>query len=163
MQLTKHWAGQLDDYVIDLAWSPDGTALAAASAAGPVTLFAATDGTVRHTLPGHDQGTNCLAWQPALNSTVLATGGQDGLVKFWDPAAGQHTASASLGGTWVEHLGWRGATLFAAAGRKLTALRTDGSVAHTFKDAPKSISALAVQPSGRLRRRLVFWRRLLLG
>ena len=34
MQLTKHWAGQLDDYVIDLSWSPDGTLLAAASASG---------------------------------------------------------------------------------------------------------------------------------
>ena len=22
MNLTKHWAAQLDDYVIDLAWSP---------------------------------------------------------------------------------------------------------------------------------------------
>ena len=31
MELTKHWAAQLDDYVIDLAWSPDGSLLAAAS------------------------------------------------------------------------------------------------------------------------------------
>ncbi len=152
MQLTKHWAAPLDDYVIDLAWSPDGTALAAASAAGPVTLFAATDGATRHLLPGHDNGTNCLAWSPALNS-ILATGGQDGLVKFWDAAAGQHTGSASLGSTWVEHLAWRrGSTasplLFAAAGRKLAALRADGTVAHAFKDAPKSISALAAQPGG---------------
>lgn len=147
MQLTKHWAGQLDDYVIDLAWSPDGTALAAASAAGPVTLFAATDGAARHTLPGHDDGTNALAWSTG-GAGILATGGQDGLVKFWDATAGQHTASANLGGTWVEHLGWRDGTLFAAAGRKLVALRTDGTVAHTFKDAPKSISGLAVQPAG---------------
>jgi len=36
MQLTKHWAAQLDDYAIDLAWSPDGSQLAAASSAGPV-------------------------------------------------------------------------------------------------------------------------------
>ena len=35
MELTKHWDGQLDDYVIDLAWSPDGAQLAAASASGP--------------------------------------------------------------------------------------------------------------------------------
>jgi len=147
MQLTKHWAGQLDDYVIDLAWSPDATALAAASAAGPVTIFSATDGAVRHALPGHDDGANTLAWQPGA-SAILATGGQDGLVKFWDAAAGQHIASANLGGTWVEHLGWRGTTLFAVAGRKLVALRADGSTVHAFKDAPKSISALAVQPAG---------------
>ena len=65
MQLTKHWAAILDDYVIDLAWSPDGTTLAAASAVGPVSLFAAADGARRHELPGHENGTNALAWTPA--------------------------------------------------------------------------------------------------
>ena len=146
MQLTKHWAATLDDYAIDLAWAPDGHLLAAASAAGPVSLFAATDGARRHELPGHADGTNCLAWQPAT-STVLATGGQDGAVKFWDAPAGQHTATAALGTAWVEHLAWSRTTLFAAAGRKLTALRADGSVAHTFADAAKSITALAAQPA----------------
>ena len=79
MQLTKHWAATLDDYAIDLAWSPDGTQLAAASAAGPVSLFVAADGARRHELPGHENGTNCLAWQPGTG-TLLATGGQDGAV-----------------------------------------------------------------------------------
>jgi WD40 repeat protein len=169
MQLTKHWATQLDDYVIDLAWSPDGSALAAGSAAGPVSLFAASDGAKRHELPGHPDGTNCLAWQPfsasqpsSLNAPlqILATGGQDGTVKFWDALAGQHTATAELGTAWVEHLGWRPTLtnaqpsslnphlLFAAAGKNLFALRPDGSTAHAFKPAPKSISALAWQPAG---------------
>ena len=182
MQLTKHWAATLEDYVIDLGWSPDGTLLAAAAGTGPVTLFAAADGARRHQLPGHEEGTNCLAWQPG--SAVFATGGQDGAVKFWDAAAGQHTATAKLGDAWVEHLGWRPEVgrvtrpaeaisegripnapvsgreaearrvrdnppyLFAAAGKGLTALRADGSVVHTFKPAPKTISALAWQPAG---------------
>ena len=64
MNLTKHWAGTLDDYVIDLAWSPDGTQLAAASASGPVSIFKSSDGTKLHELPGHENGTNCLAWKP---------------------------------------------------------------------------------------------------
>ena len=194
MQLTKHWAATLDDYAIDLAWSPDGTQLAAASSAGPVSLFAAADGARRHVLPGHDNGTNCLAWMPAAVGgalcpdsstadksghkappTVLATGGQDGAVKFWDTAAGQHTATATLGRDWIEHLAWRPAPtlnsqpsiprqardpepveralsssplLLAAAGRNLVALRPDASTAHTFKPAPKTISALAFQPAG---------------
>ena len=194
MQLTKHWAATLDDYVIDLAWSPDGALLAAASATGPVSLFAAPDGTRRHELPGHEYGTNCLVWQPKVGRVVpdepglpaahpedspylLATGGQDGAVKFWDAAAGQHTATAALGTAWVEHLGWKtkedvrikneevkqttenpvptssflplnSSLLFAAAGKNLAALRADGSVVHAFKPAPKTISALACQPSG---------------
>ncbi len=150
MQLTKHWAATLEDYVIDLAWSPDGAQLAAAAGSGPVSLFAAAGGACRHQLPGHDNGTNCLAWQPG--AAVLATGGQDGAVKFWDPAAGQHTATATLGPAWVEHLGWRpgadSSLLFAAAGKNLTALRPDGSVVHAFPPAPKTISALAWQPAG---------------
>src|SRR3954466_6448323 len=98
MELTKHWAATLDDYIIDLAWSSDGALLAAASAAGPISLFAAIDGARRHELPGHDGGTNCLAWSApsVLKSEIsdlklLATGGQDGTVKFWDATAGQHT------------------------------------------------------------------------
>lgn len=172
MQLTKHWAATLDDYVIDLAWSPDGAQLAAASASGPISLFAATDGTLRHQLPGHDNGANCLAWQPASPradssanaaspaASLLATGGQDGAVKFWDAAAGQHIATAALGSAWVEHLAWCAPApssslvtrnpplLFAAAGKSLFALRPDACVAHTFAPAPKTISALAAHPRG---------------
>lgn len=148
MNLTKHWAATLDDYAIDLAWSPDGTQLAAASAAGMVSLFAAGDGAKRHDLPGHDNGTNCLAWQSG-GSVTLATGGQDGAVKFWDTTAGQHMATASLGSAaWVEHLAWAGPHLFASAGRALSVLRTDASVVHAFKPAPKTISALSAQPAG---------------
>lgn len=106
MQLTKHWAASLDDYVIDLGWSPDGTKLAAGSSAGPVTLFAGADGAKQHVLPGHDDGTNCLAWAPGT-SGLLASGGQDGAVKFWDAINGQHTATAEISSAWVDHLAWR--------------------------------------------------------
>ena len=174
MQLTKHWAAQLDDYAIDLAWSPDGPLLAAASSAGPISLYAATDGRRLHELPGHSAGTNCLAWQPASDSSaaqlstlssplLLATGGQDGSVKFWDALAGQHTATANLGCGWVDHLVWVPSPslssqpstlssspplLLAAAGKTLTALRPDATVAHTFKPAAKTITALAAPRQG---------------
>lgn len=154
MNLTKHWAANLDDYAIDLAWAPDGSQLAAASAAGPLHLFRGSDGQRLHQLPGHDDGTNCLAWQPG-SRLLLASGGQDGAVKFWDGAAGQHVATAELGSAWVDHLAWRpgGSTeqasyLAAGAGRELTLLRPDGSVAHRFKPTPKSLAALAWQPAG---------------
>jgi hypothetical protein len=154
MQLTKHWAGQLDDYVIDLAWSTDGTKLAAASGAGPIAVFEAEAGTRLHTLPGHDEGTNAISWQPSGSTSVLASGGQDGAVKLWDAAAGQHTATAKLGSAWVEYVAWRSATadgpalLAAAAGRDLALLNADGSVRHRFKPAPKTLSAVTWHPSG---------------
>ena len=166
MNFAKHWAATLDDYVIDLAWSPDGATLAAASAAGGITLYDAATGAVKHTLAGHADGANALAWMPfpsaqppALSSQLLlATGGQDGCVRLWEATSGKQTAEVKLGNAWVEHLAWRPISsqpsalssqlLFAAAGRKLLALESDGSTAHTFPDAPKTISALAWRPDG---------------
>lgn len=158
MNLTRHWAATLDDYVIDLAWSADGALLAAASAAGPVSLFASANGTPNQAWPGHQNGTNALAWHPT--QPWLATGGQDGAVKFWDAAAGQHVTTTPLGSAWVDHLAWRPAVesgvsdpnleilLAAAAGRTLSFLTADGTVRHTTKPAPKTLSAIAWQPGG---------------
>lgn len=170
MIFAKHWAATLEDYAIDLAWSPDGTLLAAAAQSGVITLHDAATGTVRHTLPGHTDGTNALAWSP--DGSALASGGQDGCVRFWHPGTGAPLAEASLSSAWVEHLCWVGRAvpgeptstsasadvqpsafslqhfLFAAAGRKLAVLRADGSVAHTFPDAPKTLTALAALPAG---------------
>ncbi len=148
MIFAKHWAATLDDYVIDLAWSPDGSTLAAAAQSGAVTLLDAATGAPRHRLPGHADGANCVAWNPGAGE--LASGGQDGRVKFWSAATGAELAETALGHAWVEHLAWSPASsgapsaLFAAAGRKLVALHADGTVAHTFPDAPKTISALAM-------------------
>jgi WD40 repeat protein len=149
MNLTKHWAAVLSDYVIDLAWSPDGSLLAAASSDGPVSVLKAADGAKLHELPGHENGTNCLSWKPG-QAPSLATGGQDGTVKIWDPVAGQHVSSAKMGNAWIEHLAWRpdGSTVAAAAGRELSLINADGSERHRFKPAPKTISAIAWQPKG---------------
>ena len=146
MELVKHWAAPIDDYVIDLAWSPDGALLAAASAAGPITVFATADGARRHELPGHDPGANAIAFA----SNLLASAGQDGSVKFWDLSNGQHTATAELGSAWIEHIAWKphGPILAAASGRKLVFLNPDGSTRRTCADAPKTISAIAWEPKG---------------
>ena len=145
MIFAKHWAAVLEDFVIDLAWSPDGTTLAAVAQSGAVSLYDAATGTVKHKLPGHADGANCLAWSPT--GAELATGGQDGCVKFWSAATGAELAETKLGGAWVEHLLWCNGLLFAAAGRQLAALRADGTIAHQFPAAPKTISALAAAPS----------------
>jgi WD40 repeat protein len=137
MNLTKAWAAQLDDYVIDLAWSPGRRFLAAASAAGPVNLFDGMTGANLHEIPGHAEGTNGVAWAPVpqgsesrgqmaeiggqparpsslpsdvchLTSALLATGGQDGKVRLWDAVTGHKKAETDIGrGAWVEHLQWR--------------------------------------------------------
>lgn len=154
MQLTKHWAATLDDYVIDSCWSPTGSLLAAASAAGEIKVFDALNGEVTHRLTGHEGGTNALAWSP--EGRLLASGGQDGAVRLWDPLAGQHLATIEIGGDWVEHLAWQprlagsGSTslLAAGAGRTLRFVRADGAFAHPAILLPKTMTALAWHPSG---------------
>jgi WD40 repeat protein len=169
MELAKHWAASLEDYVIDLAWSPDSGRLAAASAAGPITLFRTTDGTVAHHFEGHEMGTNCLAFAAPAGSTSqwLASGGQDGAVKIWDATAGQHSSTTTLGTAWVDHIGWSATSLSsealareseraapstpilaAAAGRSLNIVAADGTLRKKFPDTAKTISAIAWHPSG---------------
>jgi len=153
MNVAKAWASQLDDYVIDLAWSPDSGLLAAASVAGGVTLFGA-DGALRHSLPGHADGANAVAFAPAGSAPSLASGGQDGAVRFWDPATGAQTAEAVLGHAWIENLAWRPAgagspgAVAAASGRDLVLVSPEGSSKRPFKTAPKTLSALAWHPGG---------------
>ena len=91
-RLDPRWRQALDDHVIALGWSPDGTTLAAASVAGPITLFDVSAGTVRHTLAGHGFGTAALAWHP--DGKRLATAGQDGKVRLWDAGTGQRARGA---------------------------------------------------------------------
>ena len=108
MELTKHWAAQIEDYVIDLAWSPDGVLLAAAAASGPLSLFSSADGAPHRRLPGHGEAPTSSPGRlsPGIRSARLASGGQDGAVKLWDAAAGEHSATRELGHGWVEHLSW---------------------------------------------------------
>ena len=110
-------------------------------------MFAAANG-ARIDLPGHDDGADCLAWHPTR--PLLATGGQDAKVKLWDTTTAQHTASAEVGGAWIDRLAWSpdGAKLAASAGRQLALLGPDGATVHTFPVAPKTLSALVWQPAG---------------
>lgn len=147
MELAKRWVAELDDYVIDLAWSPDGSVLAAASAAGGITLFSGRDGASLCQLIGHEGGANGAAW---LSAGVLASGGADGAVKFWDPARCEHAASTPLGRAWVEPLAAHGELLAAACGRRLALLGGDGRVRAEAPEAPKTVSALAWKPGGAL-------------
>lgn len=158
MQLAKHWAAALDDYVIDLAWSPDGARLAAASAAGPVAVFAAGDGSRVQAWRGHGGGTNALAWHPS--QPLLATGGQDGNAEVRDAGTGRPAGTAALGSAWIEHLAWcpiapsqisnlkSEIILAAAAGRSITLLQPDCSIHRTVTPMPKTVSALAWRPDG---------------
>ena len=61
-QLGRVWHADLGEHVIAVAWSPDGSRLAAAAVGGPVTVYDGATGTVQQALTGHGFGStweNC--------------------------------------------------------------------------------------------------------
>jgi WD40 repeat protein len=148
-RLDPRWRQAVDDHVIALGWSPDGSTIAAANVAGPVTLLDVNGGTVRHTLAGHGFGTTALAWHP--NGKILATAGQDGKFRLWNPATGQQLAALDGGAAWVEHVTWgpKGDFLVSAAGKKLRLWAPDGTPGKNYPDLASTVAGVAWSPRGK--------------
>jgi WD40 repeat protein len=99
---------KLDDFVTQVAWSPDGTCLAAASVSGEVRLFDVANGNASHRLePAHADGCDALAWRP--DGAAFATAGRDGKWRLWDAASGKQLVEHSAGAIWPEHAAWSAA------------------------------------------------------
>ena len=75
-RLSESWSVTLGDYIIDLAWSPDGGKLAAATVEGAVYLIANDGSSVESKRIGqHAGGANSVSWRS--DGAELATAGQD--------------------------------------------------------------------------------------
>lgn len=142
------WQANIEDYVIKLAWSPNGQWLAAAAVEGPITLFDTQSGQLRHTLPGHGFGTTDLSWH--AEQDWLASVGQDGQVKLWEAETGQELWSQPGGAAWVEHVAWspNGDLLASAAGRELRLWDAQGNLLHQHADHASTIAEIAWRPGG---------------
>jgi WD40 repeat protein len=147
--LKRRWLANIGDHVIALAWSGDGSKVAAASVSGPISLFDSTAGALKLTLPGHHFGTTSLAWQSG--GKLLASSGQDGKVRLWDALAGTEVAALDGGSTWVEQLAWhpQGHLLASGAGKKLRLFSDMGELIRTYPDQAASIAAIAWLPKGK--------------
>jgi WD40 repeat protein len=139
---------QLDDYVVDLAWSPDGRQLALAGGEGKVALAAVGEKFTLATLGEHMLGTLAVAWQP--HAKRFATAGQDGSVALWDAdAARQHKRwKPGIGAT--QALAWSplGEVLATAAGKSVTLWSAEGDKIHAFAPAASTAVALAFDRPG---------------
>jgi hypothetical protein len=79
------------DAVACFAFSPDGEGLLAVRAEGKgATVFELSDGSVRAEWPAEPKVWACLCWSP--DGKTVAFGGEDGLIRLWDPATGRELA-----------------------------------------------------------------------
>lgn len=88
---TMHEAALLYDehfyYVCDIAWSPDGTKLASASADTRVHIWDARTGSTILTYRGHSSKVNAVTWSP--DGTRIASASDDGTVQIWRADTGE--------------------------------------------------------------------------
>jgi WD40 repeat protein len=79
-----------------VAFSPDGARIAAAGAAGTVSIWNSADGSRVLTIADGTRAAEQIAWAPAGN--VIAVASADGAVKLLDAASGAETARFAHGG-----------------------------------------------------------------
>lgn len=141
------WHNTIDDHVLVLDFSPDGQTLAVASVSGPATLFH-LNGTRRFTLPAHGYGTMSLRFQPCLDSSLLATCGQDGKIRLWDSSTGEQVREMDGGTAWVEQLAWSsdGTYLASCAGRKIRLWTPEGEMLQAYDHPRSTVSSLGWRP-----------------
>ena len=79
----------------DVAWSPDGTLIAAGGGDGCIWLFDASTGSAR-LIEGHAEMIRALAWSP--DSRRIASVGYDEVLQVWDVASGAALFRVTVGG-----------------------------------------------------------------
>lgn len=126
-------------YIKCVAWSPDGTQLAAGRTDGELRLLDAWSGAVQQDVT-HDGIVFAASWHPLAARRALATGASDGKVRIIDAASGVVEHAASLGGL-VYSVAFHPSGAYVAAGC------WDGSV--RFVDAESGVVTGQVAASER--------------
>jgi len=137
---------QLDEAVLGVRFTHS-SRLAALTASGSLWL-ASGPGNSLGRLGGHERGGLVLAVEP--NGSLLASGGQDGLLRIWDTANGQSITTAPTGMPWVERAAWQpgGRLIAATAGRRVGVWDIDGNRLGLSHEHASTVADLAWKPDG---------------
>lgn len=140
----------LDAYIVDLAWSPDGSSIAVAGGEGAVVLVNDVGTALKaQTLGEHGMGAIAVAWQPA--GKTIASSGQDSAVVLWDSATTSEMKRLRPGTAWTEHLAFSpdGKALATATGKTLALWDSAGGKVHSFEPLAGNIAAITWDKPGR--------------
>ncbi|HEY1725235.1 MAG TPA: hypothetical protein VGF89_07425 [Steroidobacteraceae bacterium] len=144
-RLQAHERIELDDFPVDAAWSGDGKTLAIAGGEGALLLLSVQASQPPRTIGHHAGGVLALAWQAA--GPLLASSGQDGLVRLWDTRS-LDAKQLLTGKEWSERLAFsdNGRLLAVASGRTLHLFDPQGESQHRFSEHAGVIAAIAWRP-----------------
>jgi WD40 repeat protein len=143
----------LDTYVVDIAWTHDGRAIAVAGGEGAVIAIDASSEKLRSRVLGeHGMGAIAVCWQPGTR--LLASSGQDSSIAIWNvdgEGALGLIQRIRPGTAWTEHLAFspEGKILAAATGKVLSLFDTAGELIHRFEPHAATIAALSWDKPGR--------------
>jgi WD40 repeat protein len=146
--LTLQFDGQTPHSV---AFSPDGTRVAAAGTGGMVKVWDPATGKEVHSLRGHSEPIYGVAFN--LRGTRLATANGDGAVKLWDPVSGKELLNLQAHADGVE------AVAFSPDGKHLASAGDDrtikvwdveaGNVVRTLKAPYTALRSVTFSPDGK--------------
>jgi len=148
VQVTPGWSAGLGDWVSTAAWSGDGQQVAVGSLAGDAVVFDAATGEVVTKLPDHPQGVLRLAWSA---NGLLASGGQDGMVRIVHVARDETVAAVPFG-RWVTDLAWSPSAplLGVSSGRSLAVLDAEGAARANWEDLASTVTGIAWSVGGKV-------------
>ena len=90
-----------NSFIQDLAYSPEGTLIAFSGSNRMVQVVKAVDGSIQFQSTSHRASVKTIAFSP--DGRLLATGAEDGAIKFWHVGSGQELLELQNAGL-VQHL-----------------------------------------------------------
>jgi WD40 repeat protein len=145
--LPEIWTQTLDEHVVDLRWSPDGTYVAGMPSVGRIGVFHAESGELFSLLPSHKGGNGGIDWHPECDT--LATYGQDSTIRIYASPLDFEPREIALERGWADRIAWNsdGSLLAAVVGKSLFILDgVSGDLKQTFSDHKSTVCDISWNP-----------------